>query len=160
MQEWFSQNFGFIFPFYFVGLWVSVTYLVALIGGWRLLAKRFRLQGTFTGEKWHMQSARMRAQTHYGNVLTVGANPEGLLIVPFILFRAWQPALFVPWTEITASNMTQLFFFKSVVLSLGRSEQVPFRIRPKLAARVEAAAGPGWPLGYQHGMELQPPPIG
>jgi hypothetical protein len=160
MQDWINQYFPYVFPFYFVGLWVFVTYWIALIGGWRLLANRFRMQGTFVGEKWHMQSARMRAQTHYGNVLTVGANHEGLFIVPFILFRAWQPALFVPWTEITVSNTTQLFFFKSVVLSLGRSEQIPFRIRPTLAAKVEAAAGQGWPLKLQPGIALPPPPIG
>jgi hypothetical protein len=159
MQEWINQNFGFIIPFYIVGLWMAVTYFSAFIGGWRLLAKRFRMQGTFTGEKWNMQSARMRL-SNYNGVLTVGADNTGLFIVTFILFRAWHPPLFVPWTEITVRNTTQLFFFKSVVLKLGREEQVPFTIRPKLAARIEAAAGPSWPLGQQRAMELQPPPIG
>jgi len=160
MREWMNQYFLYVFPFYFAALWVLVTYWIALVGGWRLLAKRFRLQGTFLGQKWNMQSVRMRALSHYNNALTVGADNTGLFIVPFILFRAWHPALFVPWTEITVRKTTQLFFFKSVVLRLGRSEQIPFAIRPKLAARIEAAAGTGWPTGYRRAMELQPPPIG
>ena len=160
MQEWMNQYFPYIFPFYFAALWVGVGYWIALVGGWRLLAKRFRTQGTFAGEKWNMQSAGMRYLSNYNNALTVGADSTGLFIVPFILFRAWHPPLFVPWTEISVTHTTQLFFFKLVELRLGRSEQIPFKIRPKLAAKVEAAAGQGWPLGYHCAMELQPPPIG
>jgi hypothetical protein len=115
------------------------------------------MQETFVGEKWHMQSARM-CLSSYNRVLTIGADNTGLFLVPFILFRAWHPPLFVPWTEITVRKSTQLFFFKSVVLTLGRSEQIPLRIRPRLAAKIEAA-GPGWPLRPQRGIEL-PPPIG
>ena len=60
MHEWMNQYRPYSFPVYFAVLWVGVTYWAALIGGWRLLAKRFRMQGPFTGEKWHMQSASMR----------------------------------------------------------------------------------------------------
>jgi hypothetical protein len=160
MHDSTNQYFLYILPFYFIALWVGVTYWIALIGGWRLLAKRFRMQGTFSGQKWNMQNARMRALSRYNNALTVGADDSGLFIVPFILFRAWHPALFVPWTEITVTQGTELFFFKFVELHLGRSEQVPFRIRPTLAAKIEAAAGPGWPTGHHRATELPPPPIG
>ena len=60
MQEWMDQNFPIFFPIFFVGMWVLIAYWIALMGGWRLLAKRFRLQESFLGEKWHMQSASMR----------------------------------------------------------------------------------------------------
>jgi membrane glycosyltransferase len=51
MQEWINQNFLVVFPFLFVGMWIISGYWVALTSGWKLLAKRFRLQGTFTGQK-------------------------------------------------------------------------------------------------------------
>ena len=51
-----------------------------------------------------MQSAAMRWLTHYNNVLTVGADSEGLFLVPFFLFRVGHPPLFVPWAEITAEG--------------------------------------------------------
>jgi hypothetical protein len=111
MQAWIDQNFFLVFPFFFVGLWVLVSYWIALVGGWRLLANRFRIQGTFRGQTWSLQSARMRWSS-YSSVLIIGSNKTGLFIVPFILFRAWHPPLFIPWTEITVSNQTQFFFLK------------------------------------------------
>jgi hypothetical protein len=156
MQPWLNDNFGYIFPFFFAAVWLFSTYWVALLGGWRLLAKKFRAAGPFSGQKWHMQSAAMRWLSHYNSALTVGADSEGLFIVPLILFRAWHPPLFVPWAEITAQNKTQLFFFKMVELRLGSSERVPFSIRPALAARLESAAGENWPLNATRMVTSQP----
>jgi hypothetical protein len=160
MQEWLNENFGYVFPIFFVALWVFVTYWVALVGGWRLLAKRFRAEGPFSGQKWHMQSAAMRWMSHYNNALTVGANVDGLFMVPFVLFRAWHPPLFVPWAEIIAQGKTQLIFFKVIELRLGSREQVPFSIRPSLAARLELAAGENWPMNKKRLVTAPPPPIG
>jgi hypothetical protein len=159
MQDWVSKNFVLILPFFFVALWILVGYWVALAGGWRLLAKRFRTQGPFSGQKWVMQSARMRWTTHYNNVLTVGANDSGLFIVPMILLRMWHPRLFVPWVEIGAGRKTQLFFLKVVELRLGRSEEIPFTVSATLAAKIEAAAGSSWPAPYHRAAQSPPPPI-
>ncbi|HEY2391779.1 MAG TPA: hypothetical protein VGK22_11460 [Candidatus Angelobacter sp.] len=161
MQEWLNQHIAFAVPFFVVTPWVVVAYWIALLGGWRLLAKRFRLQGEFTGAKWNMQSASMRFASNYNNVLTVGADSTGLFVVPLILFRARHPPLFVPWNEISISRTTKFYFFRFVVLRLGLQEDIPFRIRPTLATKIQAAAGAAWPE-HKGGMELQqpPPPIG
>ncbi len=159
MQTWLNDNFGYVFPFFFATVWLFATYWVALVGGWRLLAKRFRAAGSFSGQKWYMQSAAMRWLSHYNNILTVGADSEGLFLVPFLLFRAWHPPLFVPWVEITGENKTQLFFFEMVELRLGSSERVSFSIRPVLAARLESAAGENWPLNERRFLTSPPPPI-
>ena len=160
MPEWINQNFPVIFPFFFVGMWIVAGYWVALTGGWRLLAKRFRLQGTFTGQRWTMQSARMRWFTQYNNALTIGADHTGLFMAPLFLFRAWHPPLFVPWSEITSLGETQIFFFKYADLRLGRVEEVPLRIRASLAAKIQSAAGPEWPTSYTRALTTPPPPIG
>jgi hypothetical protein len=166
MQPWLNDNIGYVLPVFFVTLWVLVTYWVALVGGWRLLAKRFRATGPFSGQKWYMQSAAMRWLSHYNNALTVGADSNGLFVVPFILFRAWHPPLFVPWAEITAQTKTQLLFFTMVELRLGSFEQIPFTVRPVLAARLESAAGENWPgfrkesIGKKDRVPSPPAPIG
>ena len=159
MHEWLGKNIAYIFPVYLVTMWIIVGYLIALAGGWRLLAQRFRIQGDFLGQKWTMQSARMRTLANYNNVLTIGADNAGLFIVPFFLFRAWHAPLYIPWVEITVRNKTRLFF-RFVELRLGRSEQVPFTITPALAARIQAAAGPGWPVESAGAADSPPPPIG
>ena len=160
MNDWIKQYFPFIFPLYFAALYTLVMYWIALVGGWRLLAKRFRLQGTFAGEKWTGQSAAMRWLTRYNNVLTIGADSAGLYLSPFILFRAWHPALFVPWSEITDVRETRFLFSKFVVMRLGRVEEIPFRIRASLAAQIRAAAGSEWPAEYTRALTSPPPPIG
>ena len=69
MQQWMNQHPIFI-PFYFAGSFVFVFYWIALASGWRLLAKRFRMQGTFTGEKWTRQSVHFRTFAQYNRALT------------------------------------------------------------------------------------------
>ncbi len=164
MQDWLDKNFAFIFPFFFVTLWILVGYVIAFIGGWRLLAKRFRAQASFSGQKWGGQSARMRWTTNYNGVLTIGANSSGLFIVPFFLFRAGHPPLLIPWVEMTAARKTQRIFlglaFDFVELRLGRAEDIPFTIRAKLAAKLEMAAGSSWPSSYFQAAKSSPPPIG
>ena len=160
MKEWIDQNSLIVFPLIFAGMWVISAYWVALTSGWRLLAKRFRLQGTFAGQRWRMQSARMRWFSQYNNVLTVGADTAGLFMVPFFLFRAWHPPLFVPWSEITGVRETRFLFIKFVEMRLGRVEEVPFRIWASLAAKIQIAAGPEWPADYTRALVQPPPPIG
>ena len=102
----------------------------------------------------------MRWLTRYNNVLTIGADGAGLYMAPFVLFRAWHPALFVPWSEITDVRETQFLFSKFVVMRLGRVEEIPFRIRASLATNIQAAAGSEWPTSYARALTTPPPPIG
>src|SRR5579884_1350704 len=135
-----------IIPVAFAAVWSCAGYAVALIGGWRRLAKRFHVQEEFTGHKWNLQSARMRFGANYNNVLTIGANQTGLYMVPFVLFRLGHPPLFIPWTEISnVRPVNILFFFKYVSMQLGREEQIPFAINTDLAAEIKAVAGESWP---------------
>lgn len=160
MQDWINQYFPVVFPPFFVCMWIIAGYWVALTSGWRLLAKRFRLQGTFTGQKWTMQSARMRWFSQYNNVLTIGADTAGLFMATLFLFRAGHPPLFVPWSEITDVREIQFLFIKFVEMRLGRVEEIPFRIRASLAAKIQIAAGAEWPANYTRTLTQPPPPIG
>ena len=154
----FNQYLAPLLPFLIVGWWLFVIYLLAAASGWRLLARRFRLQGEFTGQKWRMQSARLRWMISFNNCLTIGADETGLFMAPMLLFRPWQPPLFIPWAEISYAG-TSGIVFKYVDLQLGRSENIPFKISSSLAANLQAATGPGWPTEYNRAMQAPPPPI-
>jgi len=120
-------------------MWIGATYLSAAISGWKLLARRFRLQGEFYGQKWCFESAQMRYRTNYGSILTIGANSAGLFTKPIFVFRLWHPPLFVPWPEITA-RPKKILFWNMVEYRLGREEQIPFRVHLRLAQKIQAAA--------------------
>src|ERR1051326_4209736 len=159
MVDWFKHYYAIFFPLYFAGSWVLSTYLVAATSGWRLLAARFRAQGPFTGPTWRFQSARMRWMSNYNGALTIGADVTGLFMVPMLIFRAWHPPLFIPWTEINLEGTRQVLFFTLVELRLGRSEQIPFKIKVELATKLRAAAGPAWAAEHSRTMPAPPPPI-
>lgn len=149
-----------IIPIAFVAIWSCTGYLVALTGGWRLLAKRFRMEGEFAGLTRKMQGARMRYSTNYNNALTIGADQNGLFMAPFVLFRVGHPPLFIPWAEISnVRPVTVLFFFQFVAMQLGQQEQIPFMIRTSLAEWLKTLAGTSWPQGNRN-WNLPPPPIG
>jgi hypothetical protein len=133
-----------IVPLFFLLLLLVIPNLIALMSGWKLLALRFRTQPEFFGQKWSWQSAQMRYRTNYNNCLIVGADQAGLFIQPMIFFRFAHPPLLIPWNEISWHE-AQVLWMRFVELRLGRTEQVPFRIRASLAARIQAATGPSWP---------------
>ncbi|HEY6250623.1 MAG TPA: hypothetical protein VI685_11735 [Candidatus Angelobacter sp.] len=147
MQAWINQH-----PLLFVCLilaggflfqWLLLN-LIAAASGWKILAQRFSVQQPFSGPQWKWQSARMRFGMGYNNSLKVGANRAGLFIQPVWVILAGHPPLFIPWSEISFGHAAG-WMSNYVRLCLGRSEQIPFTIRPSLADRLRAAAGPGWP---------------
>ena len=140
----------------FPTLWLTGSLIIANVGGWAALARRFRLHEPLPSGRWRFQSAGMRWTTRYGACLTVAANHLGLYLSVFPLFRLGHPPLFIPWTEISLAVVDMWGFpikgrrrgrwrFELVEFRLGRELQIPLRVRPKLADRLKAAAGPAWP---------------
>jgi hypothetical protein len=135
-----------VFPVFFVCLWCGIVLLISRLSGWANLANRFRLTLPFAAQKWGWQSARMRYATNYSNCLTVGADPMGLYLDIFPLWRIGHSPLLIPWHEVSVRRRVKVLVFTYVELRLGREEQIPFRISATLASRIQAAAGPNWPV--------------
>jgi hypothetical protein len=142
----FLNKYSLAFIPFFVLFWCAIIFSISAVSGWMVLARRFRPTSTFTGPNWSFQSARMRWTSRYGSCLTVGADPTGLQLSVFFLFRAGHPPLFVPWSEISVARRWKFLFVTQVKLMLGREEQIPFTISGTLADRIQAAAGASWPV--------------
>lgn len=89
------------FPVYFTALWCLILWLIALTGGWRKLAGRYRQLGDFQAQVLRYQSARLN-WSNYSNILRIGLSDRGLNLSPMVLFRPFHPPLFIPWEEIEA----------------------------------------------------------
>ena len=138
------------FPFYsvlfFICFWCLITLLISAISGWMTLARKFRLENEFQGEKWRFRTAYMRFLSHYSNVITIGSDRTGLYMSLFHLFRIGHPPLLIPWPEVTILQGEHFyFFFKTKKFFLGREERIPLRISASLAENLRQAAGPAWP---------------
>jgi hypothetical protein len=141
-----SSAWLFLFPVFFIAAWALLSWLVGLISGWTVLAKRFRHDRSFYDEMWGFQSAKMRFNVHYGNCLSIGADVSGLYLAVFPIFRIGHPPLLIPWAEISVSQGDSGLVFKKRELHLGRQEAIPFRISKSLAGKVRGAAGNAWPV--------------
>jgi hypothetical protein len=148
MQNWLDQHHSalwFIASAYFLAIWLLVSAVIAFIGGWATLAKRFRLNTPFVGQRWAGQSGQMRWIAGYGNCLTVGCSSEGLYLAMMPLFRFRHPPLLVPWNEVGVARR-RILFFRFVRFSLGHELGIPLYLRWTLAEKIKQAAGDRWPI--------------
>jgi len=116
----------------FVALWITVGFIVSLIGGWRSLAERYRTDRVFPAHKRWMQSAQMRFLCGYNHVLTLASDSNGLYLATFFLFRVGHPPLFIPWNEIKIGEVRLLLLIKMRTLRLG-PDAIPLRVSERLA---------------------------
>ena len=128
-----------VFPVFFVGMWLMITFLVSLTSGWRKLAEVYRADQPFFGTRLSWQSASFRG-TSYNNSLVLGVSNQGLHIVPMLLFRAFHPALFIPWSEIVATPVTMWKMVNLVEIRFQRVPDIPVRIRATVAAQLSEAS--------------------
>jgi hypothetical protein len=134
-----------LFVIAFVGLWSFVCVLLSHIGGWASLAEHYRCQEPFLGSCWRMQRGEFRWFIAYNNCLMVGADPRGLFLGVFVLFRLGHPPLFIPWRDISVSRR-KFVWIKRVRFVLGHDVQIPFTISDRLAQKLQDAAGSSWPV--------------
>ncbi len=116
----------------FVAWFAFVSWITALVAGWRLLAQRYRTDRGFPEHKRWMQSARMRSAVRINHALTVGSDAEGLYMGMTLPIMFGYPRLFIPWSEVTIEEPQRWLFLMMRRLRLGPDE-VPFRVREPLA---------------------------
>jgi hypothetical protein len=129
----------------FIGLWMAVLVILSHIGGWASLADQYRCTEPFEGSRWNFERGQFRWIAGYNNCLTMGADPRGLFLGIFPLFRVAHPPLFIPWREISVSRK-KIFRVKYVRLLLGNELKIPLTISEPLAQKLQAAAGSSWPV--------------
>jgi hypothetical protein len=127
----------YIFPVVFVLFWLVISIAISRIGGWAALARVYRLEDSFEGERVRFRSGQMRYAMNYNNCLTLGADRRGLYLSVFFFFRVGHPPLYVPWSEITIST-SRRFFMDMTELSFTRIPGVFLRLSSSTAEKVLA----------------------
>jgi hypothetical protein len=134
-----------IFAIHFLSVWLLLSAIISLMGGWFSLAKAYGARAAFNGTKWRMQSGQMRRRANYNNVLTLGVSQQGLYLASMFLFRFMHPPLLVPWNEIKVRR-SKGWVFEYVTFTMGHELAIPLRIHEKLAAKLRESAGTCWPI--------------
>jgi hypothetical protein len=90
--------FGYIFPFFFIGMWALITYIISKMG-WADLVANYETTTSFPGHRLGIISASINGIS-YNNVLILRYNEEGIYLRPIWLFRLFHKPVLIPWKEI------------------------------------------------------------
>ncbi len=89
----------YLFPFFFIGLWLFICAFFAVISGWLSLARDFRAGQRPEGEKVMNQVKRMGVVRE--NMVThMIVSESGLYLYASLLFRFLHPPLLIPWSRV------------------------------------------------------------
>jgi hypothetical protein len=133
-----------IFFVFFVSVWLLVGLFLAQMSGWAQLARYYRPETVFEGERRRFRSSKMRWLTHYHNCLTAGADTKGLHLAVLFLFRVGHPPLFVPWHDVMVRQGKKLFW-PWTEFTFNQAPSVWVRFYGRLGDQICRAAGPAWP---------------
>jgi hypothetical protein len=117
IQDWFP----YVFPFFFVGMWLMVTTILGFMSGWFSLQQQFPDVGNEEPLlKLSGQSGSMGIGVSMSGILKLRAYPSGLGVGISRLFGPFQKSLKIPWSEIEAQSSSG-FLVPMAKLQLGRS---------------------------------------
>jgi hypothetical protein len=122
----------------FTGLWTAAMYLTAVSSGWLQLAKLYRTEQEFSGEKWTWESGQM-GWANFRGCLVIGANRQGLYLRVQFPFHFFCAPLFIPWSAVQAVPK-KAWFFNGVSFRLGVQRPAELWVRASLAERVRRAS--------------------
>ncbi len=89
------------FPILFVGMWVAISTVVAFVGGWHRLARRYRGAPTMVVDRIRAGSGHLGDfGAHYNNCLVVSVGPGGVGLKVWLPFRLFHPPLLIPWGDV------------------------------------------------------------
>jgi hypothetical protein len=68
--------------------WMFLSWLFAVMSGWRKLASVYPAPESFDGDHWHFQSAVLRWGFGFNGCLNVRANAQGIYLSVFFVFES------------------------------------------------------------------------
>ena len=134
-----------LFPFFFVWIWCFAMWTTAVFSGWRVLQKRYPDRLDQSLERLRFRSGNMGGflgtGINFGNCLTFDICRSGLRVSVLFILSLFQKPLFVPWSDITASERRR-FFFRGVELRFGAGDDAKVLWIYRQTFDRIAAAGP------------------
>jgi hypothetical protein len=120
-------------------MWLAVSALSSLLGGWRELASRYAAVPDAGGARFLFSTVSLHAwllPTRYANCVTVRLSAEGFgLAVPFLFMH---PPVLIPWAAIRTCRKGGLLW-RYVEVALNRPDT-----RIRLYGRAGAAVHQQW----------------
>ncbi|HEY2661637.1 MAG TPA: hypothetical protein VGI79_18095 [Caulobacteraceae bacterium] len=138
MDPQFQRFAPFVFPVFFLAMWLGVTTVLGVMSGWFALMSAFPDNDEKTSFKLTQLSGSMGLSVHMNGILTLSVCPCGLRVSIWRLFGPFSQNFMVPWNQITVERRTRFFVPRADLmfgqLSLGHLE-IPAHVADRLARR-------------------------
>lgn len=121
-----------------LGLFAFVCFVVSSVG-WSRLAEVYRARDTTNGESFWFRSARV-GPALYRSCLVFTSGPQGLRLDCIFPFLVSHPPLFIPWSDISASEC-KVWLSRCVDFHCVQQKQIRIRMAPSLALDLIETAG-------------------
>lgn len=119
----------------FCGFWCMISTLVARMGGWSALAKKYAVTIVPTGTMYRWQSLGIGRATSYNNAMNIVISSRGLCLFPMIIFRFGHHPILIPWADIRIET-EQSFFGSTVSLHINNAENSVIRLSESLSKKL------------------------
>ena len=129
------KDFVYLFPIFFVGMFVFVIFFLSK-KGWSDLAGRYHFVGVFNGERFGVISAVING-VNYNNCLLLKYNEEGFYLRPIFVFRLFHEPVFIPWKEIINIRDKKILFVQLKELVIGDPAIAIMQIKSSTFAKME-----------------------
>jgi hypothetical protein len=113
----------------FIGIWLVMSLLLSVLGGWHSLSKIYRSAPRKTGKLYSFSTMVLGSAfmpMSYRGCMFIRLEESGISLEVFPVFRFFHPRLFIPWDEIISCREEYFWFMKCTTLSLKRTE-IQFR---------------------------------
>ena len=119
----------------FVLLWIAVTALIAVAGGWYGLAQSHPVPGPLyeKGTRYSFQSLRLGLFANYNSSVHVTVYPSGIMLVPLFIFSILHKPIFIQFDIMDAPAFCRFIVHYATFSIEGRK----IRIMGKSALRIK-----------------------
>lgn len=116
-----------LFPLFFVGIWLLVVGLLATLGGWGALARRYPDPGdaargnllVLGGSSLMMRRAPIPFPVTYKRCVTVTLSGVGLHLRVMAFFRFRHPPLLIPWEQVERMEAGHFLAWRTLTVHAG-----------------------------------------
>ena len=109
----------YLFPIFFVGMWLFISALFSMISGWWSLAEVFRATARPEGGERIRSQVKQVGWVPENRVTHMVAAPAGLYLYASLLFRFLHPALLIPWSSVGKAQRISIFWWPTYDYDLG-----------------------------------------
>lgn len=103
-------------------MWILVTGILSLAGGWYSLAKSYRPpeRSMGPGNVYTFQSVTIGLLGNYRSCVKVAIHDEGIIMRPIVLYHFMHGPVFIPWSGMADAGRSDFLMFSGVAFRAGK----------------------------------------